>query len=171
VPVVIPELVAVVGLFFAVVGYIVARGLLATWTHSLGFVLQWMGTHLANPHPASAHSRHTRRYRQAVQGSGSRDSHGATNVGGRRGNRNGFFLHGAGRLATLTAQAIDHLAGETADTFEWLVHRHIPRWVKLAIEAAFPLVWLHKIIAHAIAHAIPAVRKEIHTLPERSRTR
>jgi hypothetical protein len=44
----------------------------------------------------------------------------------------GFFLHGAGRLATLTAQAIDHLAHETAETFEWLVHRHIPRWVKHA---------------------------------------
>jgi hypothetical protein len=164
VPVVIPELVYVIGLFFAVVGYIVARGLLATWTHSLGFVLQWMGTHLRVriplPHIRDIHVDIGRPFRAAdhaiitalqVWSAGAEIEMG-------------YFLHGAGRLATLTAQAIDHLARETSETFEWLVHRHLPRWVKHAIELAFPLVWLHKIIAHAISRAIPAVRKEIHTV-------
>jgi hypothetical protein len=164
VPVVIPELVAVIGLFFAVVGYLAARGLLATWTHSLGFVLQWMGTHLRIriplPHIRDIHIDVGRPFREADHAIITALQTWAAGAEIEM----GFFLHGAGRLAALAAEATDILARETSETFEWLVHRHIPRWVKLAIEAAFPLTWLHKIIAEAIAHAIPAVRKEIHSV-------
>jgi hypothetical protein len=163
-PVVIPELVMVVGLFFAIVGYLAARGLLATWTHSLGFVLQWMGTHLRIkiplPHIRDIHIDVGKPFREADHAIITALQTWAAGAEIEM----GFFLHGAGRLATLTAEAIDHLAHETAETFDWLAHRHIPKRVTHAVALAFPFVRLQRMIAHAIAHAIPAVRKEIHTV-------
>jgi hypothetical protein len=164
VPVVIPELVAVVGLFFAVVGYIVARGLLASYPHSLGFVLQWMGTHLRIkiplPHIRDIHIDVGKPFREADHAIITALQTWAAGAEIEM----GFFLHGAGRLAALTAEAIDHLARETSETFEWLAHRHIPRWVKHAVEIAFPLALLLRLVAHAVRVALPHVRKEIHVV-------
>jgi hypothetical protein len=161
---IIPELVLAVGLFFVVVGYVFARGALATWTHSFGFAFLWLGAALVIkipiPHFRDVRVDLGRPFRavdHAVVTALQNWCAGAEIT-------IGYLLHGMARLATMMGQAIDTLARETSETFEWLVHRHIPRWVRHAVELAFPLAWLHKIIAHAIRRAIPAVRKEIHTV-------
>src|SRR5438477_6701414 len=42
----IPEFGAIAGVFFAVLGVIMARGAIATWTHSFGYLLRWLANEL-----------------------------------------------------------------------------------------------------------------------------
>jgi hypothetical protein len=42
----IPEFGALAGLFFAICGVLLARGAIATWTHSFGYLLEWLAREL-----------------------------------------------------------------------------------------------------------------------------
>ena len=170
-PVVIPELVYVVGLLFLVVGYLTARGLLATWTHSIGWMLETLAGSLVFSIPLFF-------------------GHKTLDLGGpfRAVDRlvvtalqnwcagaeiaMGYCLHGMEKTARYFAQAVDYLARETADTFDWLVKVHLPKWLRYAIVAAFPPALIAKLIASAVAHLRPQLVKTVkvieHAIPNQT---
>lgn len=160
-PVVIPELVWVVGLFFAVVGYLMARGSLATYTHSIGYLLKglesvlkfsagkgWAKITVDLGGPVRALDR-------AIVTALQNWCDGAEI-------QIGYCLHGMAKIARYTAQAIDFLARETADTFDWLVGIHLPKLLRYAVTALFPLPFLYRTIRHLIAAELPKVARLIH---------
>jgi hypothetical protein len=163
VPVVIPELVYIIGLFFAVVGYMAARGLLASWSHSIGFLLEWVAAHarigfsVLHKRVALDFGGPFRSVDHAVVTALQNWCDGAEI-------EMGYCLHGLEKVARHMAQAIDYLARETSETFDWLVNVHIPKWVKYAAGASLPVAWLTKLIAGQIAKAIPHLRNEYHTI-------
>ena len=173
-PVVIPELVYVIGLFFAVCGYLVARGLLAGWSHSLGYVLQWLGRELKFRIPIPFKSftldiggpfrALDNLVRTAVQ-------YWATGAE----IEIGYCLHGLGRVGQLMAEAIDYLARETAQTFDWFLHIKFRQFLKmvaapfllpLLIPKLLPLILSHiksgtvriyHVITHEVTHTATRV--------------
>jgi hypothetical protein len=169
-PVVIPELVYIVGLLFLVVGYVVARGLLATWTHSVGYLLEWLAGSLVFSIPLLF-------------------GHKTLDLGGpfRSVDRfvvtalqnwcagaeiaMGYCLHGMEKTARYMAQAVDYLARETTDTFDWLLNVHLPRWLRYTVVAALPAALIAKMIAAAVAHLKPTVVRTVrvidHAIPAR----
>lgn len=170
-PLAIAELGFIVGLFFAIVGYTTARGLLATWTHSLGYLLQWLGEHLrfhihirGVPDPRIDLGGPFRAVDRAIVTALQNWCTGAEI-------EMGYCLHGLERVGRYMAQAIDYLARETSETFDWLIHVHIPKWVKYAATAAFPFAWITKLVVSEIAKHLPHIRREIkvieHAVPQR----
>lgn len=162
-PVVIPELALIVGLFFAVVGYLVARGLLSTYTHTIGYFLHAVASALVFSVPL------TFGHRKIDLGGPVRAlDHGIVTAmqnwcdGAEI--QMGYCLHGLEKVARFMSQAIDTLSRETSDTFDWLADVHIPKWAKYALGAAFPFAYLSKLIAGQIAKALPHLRTEIHTI-------
>ena len=162
-PEAIPALVYVIGLFFAIVGYVTARGLLATWTHSLGYMFEWLAKELR--------FHVTILFKTVVIDLGG--PFRAVDGWVRTALQNwctgaeiemGYFLHGLEELARYMAEAIDILARETAQTFDGLVNVHLPKWARNAIAVAFPLGYLAKLIADQVRKAIPQVRREVHTI-------
>lgn len=167
-PVVIPEFVYIVGLFFAVVGYMVARGLLATWTHSIGYLLQWLAGELTfkvgagffsskidlgGPFRAADHFIVT-----ALQ-----------NWCAGAEIEMGYFLHGSEHLWRLTAESIDYLARETSLTFDWIAHVHLPKWAKWAALAAVPPALLARLVAHAVAQLVHVAARTARTVVHETR--
>lgn len=166
-PEVIPELALIVGLFFAIVGYITARGLLATWTHSLGYVFAWLGKHARIPIPLGISTPHVDLGGpfRAVDGwvvAALQNWCDGAEI------QMGYCLHGMRKVALYTAQAIDFLARETTETFDWMRHVSLPKWAKWAAIAAVPPALLARLIAHAVAslvpHTVRLVRTEVHTV-------
>lgn len=162
-PVVIPELALIVGLFFAVVGYLVARGLLSTYTHTIGYFLHAVASALVFSVPL------TFGHRKIDLGGPVRAlDHGIVTAmqnwcdGAEI--QMGYCLHGLEKVARFMSQAIDSLGRETSATFDWLADVHIPKWAKYALGAAFPFAYLSKLIAAQIAKALPHIRTEIHTI-------
>jgi len=166
VPEVIPELVYVIGLFFAVVGYLTARGLLATWTHSLGYVFAWLAAHLELRIPTPFGSVHVNLGGpfKAI------DTWAVTALQNWCAGAEiemGYCLHGMEKVARYMAEAVDLLARETSQTFDGLIHIHLPKWAKIAALAAVPPALLAKLIAQAVAHLRPEIGKVYHAIPER----
>lgn len=64
-------------------------------------------------------------------------------------------------VAEAGIKASEWLARETAQTFEWLVHVHLPRWAKVAL---FPVLWpilLPKILRALLPHIRTLVIKPV----------
>jgi hypothetical protein len=163
VPEAILPLVYVIGIFFAVVGYAFARGALATWSHSVGYLLQWLSDHarinfsVLHKHVGLDFGGPFRAVDREVVSALQAWADGAEI-------EFGYCLHGLEQVGRYMAQAIDFLARETSETFDWLVNVHIPKWVKYAAGASLPVAWLTKLIAGQIAKAIPHLRNEYHTI-------
>jgi hypothetical protein len=163
VPVVIPELVYIVGLFFAVVGYMMARGALATYTHSLGFLLRGLEGVLKFS-AGRGFAKVTidlggpvRALDRAIVTALQTWCDGAEI-------EMGYCLHGLEKVGGFMAQAIDFVARETSATFDWLVHIHLPKWAKILATALFPWPAVYRFIRSEIAKALPHIRSEIHTV-------
>lgn len=161
-PEVIPELVYVVGLFFAVVGYLTARGLLATWTHSLGYVFSWLAAHLRF-HPSVGGLGFTLDLGGPFKAIDSWVVTALQNWCDGAEIEMGYCLHGMAKVAHYTAQAIDWLARETDASLDWLTHVAIPKVAKGAAVVALPYALLRKWIAEAVAAAVAHTLKIIHT--------
>lgn len=159
-PEIIPELVFVIGLFFAVVGYMVARGLLATWTHSIGYLLQWLAAHARVPVPAGFHTYHVD-FGGPFRAVDSWMVTALQNWCAGAEIEMGYCLHGMEKVARFTAAAIDYLARETAQTFDWLLSVHLPKIGAVLHAAAFPLALVRHLIAVAIAHLRPELVKTV----------
>lgn len=163
-PVVIPEVVYVIGLFAALVGYLAARGLLATWTHSLGFLFQWMGAHLnvriPIPHFRDPHIDLGGPFRAI-------DSLMVTAlqtwaVGAEI--EMGYCLHGLEKVFRYMAEAIDILARETTATFDWLVHVRLRDLAKaLSLPVLLPLL-LPKLLKSLLPYIGHGIVKIVHTV-------
>ncbi len=160
-PVVIPELVFIVGLFFAVVGYLVLRGILATWTHSIGYLLEVLAgalvlsvnlgfktVHIDFSGPVRALDGYVIK---ALQ-------YWASQCEAQM----AFCLHGMAKVAKYTAEAIDWLAHETSQTFEWLTHIHLPKLARTIIAPAALGALIAKMVADAIRKALPRVDRVVH---------
>lgn len=150
-PVVIPELVYVVALFFAVCGYLVARGLLAGWTHSIGYVLQWLGRELRFSIPVPLKTIHVDLggpFRAADAAVFTAIQNWATGAE----IEIGYCLHGLARVAQLMSEAIDILGRETASTFDWFLHIKLRQLLKLvSLPVLLPLL-IPKLIAAVLPH-------------------
>lgn len=128
-PVAIPALGWMVVLFAAFVGYVVARGLLATWTHSIGWLLQWLAVHARLPirlrHVGSVVIDLGRPFRaadHAVLTALQTWAEGAET-------EMGYALHGLAQIWDWTVQATEEMAREMERFDSWLVGEFIPRHV------------------------------------------
>lgn len=157
---VIPELVFVIGLFFAMVGYVVARGLLATWTHSIGYLLQWLAAHARVPVPAGFHTYHVD-FGGPFRAVDSWMVTALQNWCAGAEIEMGYCLHGMEKVARYTAEAIDFVARETAQTFDWLLSIHLPKLGAILHAAAFPVALVRHLISAAIAHIRPELVKTV----------
>ena len=162
-PEVIPDLVLIIGLFFAVVGYLTARGLLATWTHSLGYVFAWLASQLPdiNTHIPGVPRINLKAPFQAIDNwviTALQTWADGAEI------QMGYCLHGLEKVARYTAEALDFLARETDHTFDALVRVHLPKWAKAILAGALPIALLTKLIADQVRKALPTVRREIHTV-------
>lgn len=164
-PEVIPELVYVIGLFFAVVGYLTARGLLATWTHSLGYVFAWLASHLRF-HPSVSGIGFTLDLGGPFRAVDSWVVTALQNWCDGAEIEMGYCLHGMAKVAHYTAQMVDWLARETDATTEWLWHVGIPKVAKGAATVALPYAllrkWIAQAVAAAVAHLVHVIRVTTH---------
>src|SRR4051794_39264709 len=99
-------------LFAAFVGYITARGMLATWTHSIGWLLQWLSVHarvrLRIPHIRTFHIDFGRPFRSANAAVLEALQTWATGAEIEM----GYALHGLAQIWDWTVQATEELARE-----------------------------------------------------------
>lgn len=153
----IPDLAAVIGLFFLVVGYCVARGLLASWQNSIGYLLQWMAANLRIRIP-TGFSHVTidlgGPFRSAdawVVGSLQTYCEGAEIAIAR-------LFHGLQSLVVAQAEAFEWVARETSQAFDWLLNLHLPKISRQFVTAA----GLGALIARAVSQAVAHLRPEIH---------
>lgn len=147
----------------ALLGYLVARGLLATWTHSIGYMLEWLAgelsftinlgfTHakldIGGPFKAVDH--------QVIAALQSWAAGLENEVG--------YFFHGSERMLDFMAGQVQGLAGDAADTFEWLVHSYIPKVGHVAVADVLPFARLYKYIDSEIHRLVPELRTVTHTV-------
>lgn len=163
VPEVIPELVYVIGLFFAVVGYITARGLLATWTHSLGYLLAWLAQNLdfrVSHFGITFHIDIGAPFRAV-------DTWIVTALQNWCDGAEieiAYCLHGMAKVAQYTAEAVDFLARETAQTFDALTHIHLPKWSKYALGPLLLALALPKILKTIADHVVHIIVRTVHVV-------
>lgn len=147
--------------FTAIVGYVVVRGLLASWTHSIGFMLQWLKSELSfTIHVSFVHT--------------------TVDLGGPFGAVDnlvvsalqswaqgleaeaGYFFHGSTSMLDWLAGQVQGLADDTADTFDWLINHHIPKFGKYVLPAALLLPNLIRLIDQEIHRLVPPAEKLAH---------
>ena len=163
-PEVIPELAYIVGLFFAVVGYIAARGLLATWTHSLGYLLQWLANHARIPLPGFLHIGHHIDLGGPFRDVDSFVVAALQNWCAGAEIEMGYCLHGMRKVALYTAQMVDWLARETDASLDWLGRIHVPRLVKYATPALLLPLLLPKLIRAILPHVRTVVYRPVRVI-------
>jgi hypothetical protein len=163
VPVVIPELVFVVGLFFAVVGYLVARGILATWTHSIGYLLEALASALVLSVSLGFKTVHID-FSGPVRSLDNFVVKALQNWSAGAEIEMAYCLHGMTKVAQYTAQAVDYLARESAATFDWLVGIHLPKLTRNIVAPAALGALIAKMVADAIRKALPRVDHVAHAV-------
>jgi hypothetical protein len=172
-PEVLPQLALLVGLFFALVGYMAARGSLAIWTHSLGYLLEGLARILrfsVGKWPAKVTidlGGPVRALNNAVISALQTWADGAEI-------EIGYFLHGNAILWHWMVSELDSFAQSSAQFGEWLIHVRLPKWAKYAALAALPAGLLAKLIKAAIAHELPQLTRTVkvieRTLPGKTIT-
>lgn len=146
----------------AFLGYIVARGLIATWTHSLGFLLNWLGNELSFKIPTGF-------------------SHITVDLGGPflevdrlvltalqtwaagLEAETAYFWHGSATLLQWTVDQVSGLADDTADAFEWMIHSHLPKWAKYAVAPGALVPLIAKLVIGELRSHLPTITKTITT--------
>lgn len=147
----------------ALLGYIVVRGLIASWTHSLGFLLNWLAGELSfsvNLGFTHAHLDIGGPFKAADNIVLSALQSWAAGLE----YEVGYFFHGSERMIEWMAGQIQGLAGDTADTFEWLVHSYIPKLGHAAVADVMPAVRLVRLIDSEIERLVPKVGKLTHVI-------
>lgn len=166
----------------ALLGYCIARGLLACWTHSIGYMLNWLAGELkfsvslgftkASVDLGGPFRTVDRLVITALQ-----DWAAGLEA------EVGYFWHGSATIAEWTAGQVSGLAHDTADTFEWLIHAHLPKisgqkisetalrgLIAKMIADAIPKVWpkitkLTHVIEHTITHTVTKVISSAGAIP------
>lgn len=162
-PEVIPALAYLAALFAALLGYMAARGLLTAWAHTLGYLLQWLAAR-TNIRIRVKHIGFTIPLGNVFKAADAWVVDAIQNwlVGAEI--EMSWALHGLDQLWDATSRAIEFLARETTATFDWLIHVRLPKWLKYAITAAFPLPWLLRLIRDELHKAFPHIRTEVRTV-------
>lgn len=135
----------------------VLLGLLWTYKHTLGAVIQFLVDHTTIHTPVGSFSLlfPLDAANKAILAGMGKAALGLEIAGGRFFHALGVIVGWMVNLALYTATTMEHAVS-------WLTHVHIPRYAKWAIRAAFPLAWLTKLIAQEIAKALPHVGKIAH---------
>jgi hypothetical protein len=150
----IPDLGAVVGLFFLVAGYIVVRGLLASWQNSIGLLLEWVASHARIKIPYGFGSTHidfggpfhavdawTVSYMQAY-------CEGAETA-------IGLLFHGLREMVVAQAESFEWLARESSQAWDGLLHIHLPKWAKTFVTAGLLGATVGKLVYDAVRRLVP----------------
>jgi hypothetical protein len=156
----IPDLAAVIGLFFLVVGYCVARGLLASWQNSIGYLLQWMAANLRIRIPTGF-------------------SHVTIDLGGPFRSADAWVVaslqtycegaeiaisrlfHGLQALVVGQAEAFEWVARETSQAFDWLLNLHLPKITRQFVTGAALGALIARAVSAAVAHLRPEITKTV----------
>lgn len=155
--------------FSAFCALLVATGLLTAWGHTFGFVLQWMADNMRFRIPVPFHAIHVDfggpfRKLDGIVYTALQTWRDGAEI------EFSWSLHKMAQTYEWTAEAIDALTRETAETFDRLWHVGLPKWAKWAALAAFPPLLLSKLIAQAVAHLRPEIVKTIkyvdHAVPQ-----
>lgn len=145
----------VIGLL-ALLGWAVCRGLRAMWMATLGLALYELGDLLridvafVHWHPGNA-----------VKALADDVSNWLAEAAAKSDGAAGYLFHESAVLAEWGVRELEYFTHETAATFDWLVWRHLPRYVKWAIEAAVPPILIYKLARAAIAAELPSIRRLI----------
>jgi hypothetical protein len=149
---------AFIGLL-ALLGCAVCLGLLFAWRNTLGALIEAItgfltikvfGLHVNFGWPLT-------KVDNVVQAALSRGAHDLEVVAGRFFHALGVILGWMVNFMVATVNTMERAIG-------FLLHVHLPRYVKWAIRAAFPLAWLTKLVAQEVAKAIPFTKKYAHAL-------
>lgn len=147
----------------AFLGYIVVRGLIGSWTHSFGFMFEWLGNHLdfsfskfglKVPLNLGEPFLEVDRLVLSALQSWAEGLEVET----------AYFFHGSASLAQWTIGQLTGLADDAADTFEWLIHHHIPKWAKYVITPTALIPLLAKMIADEARKLWPQLLKVVHVV-------
>lgn len=166
----------------AFLGYIVARGLIATWTHSIGYLLNWLGQNLDFsfskfgvhvPLDLGAPFLEVDRLVLTALQNWAEGLEAET----------AYFWHGSATIAQWTADQVAGLADDTADAFDWMTHIHLPRLsagkvstaaltalVTKLIAAQLPKVWntvthVVHVVEHTVTHTVTKVVQAAGAIP------
>lgn len=147
----------------AFLGYIVARGLLATWTHSIGYMLNWLAGELkftvgvgfakASVDLGGPFREVDRLVISALQ-SWAAGLEAET----------AYFWHGSATIAEWTVGQVSGLADDTADAFDWLIHTHLPRISLGQVSKAALTGLIAKMIADALPKTWGTITKVVHVV-------
>lgn len=147
----------------AFLGYIVARGLIATWTHSIGFLLEWLAGELSfsvgkgfakvDVNLGAPFREVDRLVLTALQ-----------NWAAGLEAETAYFFHGSATLAEWTIGQVSGLADDTADAFDWLIHTHLPRISAGKVATAGLAGLVAKMIADQLPKVLSHVTTVIHTV-------
>lgn len=73
----------------------------------------------------------------------------------------GATWHALQAAWTATAESLQWLARETADTLDWFSEVKLPKWAKYILAAGLPAALLTKLIASAVSHLRPEIHKSV----------
>lgn len=133
----------------AFLGWALARGLLAAWTHTIGYLLQWLASELK-------FSIHT------IVGTVSLDIGGPFRAADHAvikalqawvdgmDSLMGKFWHAMASVAEWTVAEFEAFADATVQGFTWLERVHLPKWAKAALIAAFPEAYIARLVIDAV---------------------
>jgi hypothetical protein len=150
----------VVGLL-ALLSWALCRGLLTSWEHTLGKVLQALANHL--------------RYDRGIIHIDFGGPIRALDTTVRNGLRDlavklehvaGYFFHGCAQIARWMARETEQLAADTLAWATWLQHAHLPKWVRAVVYATFPPAAIYKLVQAAIRANLPHVGRTVTTKVE-----
>lgn len=147
----------------AFLGYIVARGLIATWTHSIGYLLNWLGGELSFKIP-TGFSHITVDLGHPFLEADRLVLTALQNWAAGLEAETAYFFHGSATLAEWTIGQVSGLADDTADAFDWLIHTHLPRISLHQVSKATLAAMIAKMIADALPKTWSTVTKVVHVV-------
>ncbi len=148
-----PELVILSLAFMALAMALTLRGVRVMWAFSFGAILEELYTALTFNVLGQAISLGGpfRRLDRSVQNAilGVAEAFDA---------QAGRFWHGAAILGEWIAKEIEHVAKSQYAFAEWVLHVHLPKWVKATVEAALFAYPFERLIKAAVHTAVAALR-------------
>lgn len=147
----------------ALVGVIVARGLIATWTHSFGYLLEWLAGELkfsVGKGFAKVDIDLGGPFREADRLTLTALQNWEDGLEAEA----AYFFHGSATLVEWTIGQVSGLADDTADAFDWLVHSFIPTFAHGVAKDFQPVAHLVRLIDSEINRLVHGVGQVIHVV-------
>lgn len=153
----------------ALLGYLIARGLIAAWTHSIGFMLEWLASQLSFSIPTGFSHYHVdiggpfRDVDHAVVGALESWAAGLEA-------EVGYFMDSQATVDDWVNGQIQGLAHDAADTADWLVHSFIPKMATAGLAGLGLAALINRLVKAAVKANTATITKTttvvVHDVPK-----